>query len=168
MGGEKVKESMAVPAWLRVTIEDELRHYPIAVITLERARAEIIQASPAKGVGRSSNPSDPTFGIVSRLCSTDMLRMEWYIGAIESVYRASTPEIQRVIRLYYWQGLSSDEAAYNLGVSRTTLWRLRQTIIKMVAFRLGIIRPYWGATLYRGIQPSRANDETNAEHLRAV
>lgn len=158
-----------IPAWLRAGIEDDLRNYPLTKIALRERREEVLGAKAPAPVGKSTSPSDPTFGVVSRLCSADIIRMEWTCRAIEDVHRVSSPGMKKVMELAYWKRLRTDEAAYNPGMSLTTLWRLNTQIVENVAYRMGTMRPTetWWREKKRGkpkMRVSRAKAETNIQH----
>jgi len=132
-----------LPAWLKAVIEDELREYPLTKIAVRERREEILLSTGPKAVVRSSNMPDPTFAKVTRLCSRDLARMEWICRSIEDVFAVLSPEYQEVIRLYYWQRLRQYEVADRLGMSISTLWRIRQDILWSIVRRMFLYRPWW-------------------------
>lgn len=153
-------KKMKVPAWLKAAIEDELRKYPVTRIVIHESKQEIIDSTPQTGLPlrNAGAVSDPTFAKAARLSSDDIVRMEWVYQAITDIYSISNDERKAVLELYYWRRLPHYRVAEHLGVSETTLWRIRQDIIRDIAYRMGSLKPTW--KWFRNVQhKERKHDE---------
>ncbi len=133
-----------VPVWLKRAIEEELRRYPITKAICKEAREEILYSSSRENIGvKPSGVSDPTYTTAARLCSETIIRLEWFCRAIEDVYEILDQEQRSIVRMYYFRRYKNYEVASQLGISESTLWRMRQDIVWLIAYRMGLLRPGW-------------------------
>ncbi|HHY44824.1 MAG TPA: hypothetical protein GX512_03845 [Firmicutes bacterium] len=125
---------------IRAAVEAELREYPITVIRLRRLKEDAMFGAPniERSPRKPSGISDPTYAVVKRLCSEEIVRMESLCSAIEGAYLALSPELRKVVSLYYWAGNPHYAVAEYLGVSESTLRRMREIIVGAIAHRMGL------------------------------
>lgn len=128
-----------LPAHRRAAIEAELREYPVTLINLRVMREEAMFGSrrSERSLAKPSGISDPTYAVAKRLCSEKIMRTESICTSVERTYLALSPELKEVVRLYYWGRNPHYAVAEHLGVSESTLRRMRNIIIEAIAHRLG-------------------------------
>lgn len=121
----------------RQTIESEIRDYPVTLILLRQRRAEAMSSSGGDHLGlRPSGISDPTYATVKRLSSPEIARMETCCRSVGRAYRALSPQLRQVVDLFYWGGNPRYAVAEYLGVSESTVDRMRDLICGAVAFHV--------------------------------
>lgn len=130
-------------------VERELYDYPInreLVMDFLRRRDEILrkgrQLSDLDVIPDGGEMGDPTYASTVQLLVLERpaQRAMTYVAAIESVLKTLTEEQRKFVRRKYWEGDCTDEAlAVELGVSRSTLHRMRRVVIRKFALRFGLV-----------------------------
>jgi RinA family phage transcriptional activator len=108
---------------------------------MEELRENIlsIQAATFSGTPVStSRLSDTTAQKAIKLSSLALMESAKRIEAIEYVYNKLNEEQKKIIRLKYWEGnLTNQGIALEMNINLVTFYRWRNSIVKMVAARLG-------------------------------
>lgn len=138
-----------VPTHIFRYVERELYDYPInreLALDYLRRRDEILrkgrQMPELDVIPDGGEMGDPTFAAALRLLAIERpaQRAMEYVAAIESVMKTITEEQRKFVRRKYWEGECTDEAlAMELGVSRSTLHRMRRVVIRKFALRFGLL-----------------------------
>jgi len=125
---------------VKARVEKALRDYPITLIRLRQLREDALFGGPEgeRSPRKPSGISDPTYAVAKRLCSGEIMRLERWCSAIESAYLAMSPELRQVVSLYYWARNPHYAVAEYLGVSESTLRRMREIIVVAIAHRMGL------------------------------
>jgi RinA family phage transcriptional activator len=124
-------------------IEAELAAYHDTQKEIERKREEIMNPTMTEELvgGRSSEPSDPTGRIATRLVSDKRLNeLERIERIIREVYDSLEPGPKRMVQLKYWsrpQTRTWEGISMELHVHRATAFRWRDEIVKAIADKLG-------------------------------
>jgi hypothetical protein len=89
---------------------------------------------------RNNRVSDPTYAKVARMDTGLIRRIETWSRAIEEVYYNVLDDEQRtIVRLFYWVGVRHYALADYLHMNESTVWRMRQDIIWLIAYRMGML-----------------------------
>lgn len=138
-----------VPTHVVQFVERELYDYPInreLVMEYLRRRDEIIrkgrQMPELDIVPDGGELPDPTYYASVRLLAMERSaqRAMEYVSAIDSVMRTLSEEQRKLVRRRYWERDATDEAiALELGVSRSTFYRMKREIIRAFALRFGLL-----------------------------
>ena len=119
-------------------IEEELHNYEHTKRKLADLREDIIIAAPTPSEGQRSAVSDPTAAKAGRLLSNKTIcRMEETLIAIDRALQLVTDDHLTVFDLHYKQGLRWQRVCDKMPTSRSTFFRLRLQLVKMVANQLG-------------------------------
>ena len=124
-------------------IESEIRHYKQTMNEYKVRRQEILyDRNGAEAVGGRSNlPSSPTERYALRLVEDRRIsRLRTTVDAIETVLESMNDDQQKFVDMYFFakpQTKTIDGIAYEMGVSRRTLFRIRDEIVYSVAKLMG-------------------------------
>jgi hypothetical protein len=122
------------PDYLPDHVLKELRNRPIpAESTL---RTSFTDPHPSS---RSNHVSDPTYAKVASMDTGLVRRIETWCRVIEEVYGILDQEQRSIVQLFYWVGVKHYRVAEHLHMSETTVWRMRQDIIWLMAYRMGML-----------------------------
>jgi len=128
---------------LRSLIEAELRDYKQTKKELEELRDNLLNLSPspADGMPRSGEISDPTYrGAVKLMTNRRIKYMERLIEGIELAIGEFHEEKVRLVELKYWQRprqLTDMGIAMKLNIGKRTLYRWTDEILEAIGIELG-------------------------------
>lgn len=138
-----------VPTHVFRFVERELYDYPInreLVMDFLRRRDEVLrkgrQTPELDVLPDGGEMTDPTYSATVQLLVLERpaQRAMNYVAAIESVIKTLNEEQRKFLRRKYWENDCTDEAlSSELGVSRSTLHRMRKMVIRKFALRFGLI-----------------------------
>lgn len=124
-------------------IESEIRAYPTTLKEYNHRRQEILYdrtGEPQEG-GKGNAVSRPTERYALQLVEDRRLgRLRVKVDAIETVMQECSEKHRQFIQLYFHdkpQTKTFDGIAYELDVSRRTLFRIRDEIVYSVAKKMG-------------------------------
>lgn len=124
-------------------IESEIKHYRQTLKEYQDKRQEILyDRNGAESVGGRSNlPSSSTERYAIRLIDDRRIaRLRTTVDAIESMLESCSEEQRKFVDLYFFakpQTKTFDGIAFEMGVSRRTLFRLRDEVVYSVAKLMG-------------------------------
>lgn len=123
------------PAYMTAGVLKDLRARKIPAESSLRTSFTDPRPSP-----RNNRVSDPTYAKVARMDTGWTRRIETWCRVIDDIYYGVLDEEQRsVVRLYYWVRVKHYRVAEYLYISEPTLWRMRQDIIWLIAYRMGLL-----------------------------
>ena len=132
MGSTPLRPS---PDYLTAGVLKDLRSRPIPPEST--LRTSYTDPRPSS---RNNHVSDPTYAKVARMDTGLIRRIETWCRVIEDIYYGVLDEEQRsVVRLFYWVRIRHYKVAEYLHMSEPTLWRMRQDIIWLIAYRMGLL-----------------------------
>lgn len=84
--------------------------------------------------------SDPTFKAAFRLLRLEehWAKTKFYVQAIDDVLSVLDVEKRRLVELKYFQGKSQWQIEEELGIARSTIFRMDKEILLLFAHRMGI------------------------------
>lgn len=137
----KYKFTLAVA--LRDFIEWQIEYYPDNKRDLALFKDSMIPSQISQygyKTGSFDSEKRPTEDITIRRNPTYIMEQERIINAIESVLSNLNEQDLELIRLRYWDGkLTPDGIALKLNIGRTTLYERLNSILVIIAKRLGYI-----------------------------
>lgn len=122
-------------------LESELRSYKQTCRQIEQMRQDYIMRSREPQEGHGSGPGDPTARDVEQILKDRKLqRMEQRVAAIRRVYTMCDERQKTIIEEKYWNRRYTDEGvAELLGITRRTVYNLKQKIIFALAIELNLL-----------------------------
>ena len=121
-------------------VEQEIRQYKNNLKELNRLKNEIIQETPEKQNGRSSDLGDSTAAKAVKLSMNRKIsELEKNRNAVETIYQRLCQDKQSVMEEYWQSRYTNAGLAYKLGVDERTIRRWKQHIVYLVAAELNYL-----------------------------
>jgi RinA family phage transcriptional activator len=124
-------------------LEFELRYYQENMKELEQLRADIIEATPNAPEAKISKTNKVHRPVEQKVLGLLDLRraiqLEKLNFAVHKAYERAPEDMQKFIKLYFWEDLPWQQVIIEVSISEKCFWQWRDKILTAIALDLGLI-----------------------------